>query len=153
MNFIQLSRACDKYARQDGYDNFPDDLLSLILDYDGCNDNKPRKNIWAINFLYKKKYLFSSTIDTIIWGNSSIECMTLFYCDICDKIYLKMPSKNHNKTKGHKNNKLCNPDGKDERLVEQEVIQWFQEFNKNDPYFYTDFKKFKWYDVGLMIKK
>ena len=148
MNFIQLSRACDKYARQDGYNNFPDDLLSLILDYDGCNDNKPRKNIWAINFLYKKEYLFPR------WGKPSIVLQTLFYCDICDKIYLKMPSKNHNKTKGHINNKyLCNPDGKDERLVEQEVILWFQEFNKNDPYFYTDFKNFKWFDIGLMIKK
>jgi hypothetical protein len=158
MNFIQLSRACDNYARQDGYDNFPDDLLSLILDYDGCNNNKPHNHHWAISITYDKNIAFyDKEVNHYIYKTKT-KNITIYYCEVCNSFYSNKISTNHDNTKKHKHNKkYYYPEHKNFKVknINRSANEWLRIVYFPSQGSFTgicNYRDHKWIDMGLMTK-
>jgi hypothetical protein len=113
MNYIQLARQLDIAARNANYNHFPDDCLSLILDYSG-NINQQPKNIFLITFKYSNVKdsdyinLFAQhqndekKLKKCFSDCKNICSGKVYYCDCCRRFFKNNP-KNHDKTKTHLN--------------------------------------------------
>ena len=134
MNYIQLARNLDKEAVNSGYPNFPDDVLSIIMDYGGANISQKPKNIYSIRFRYRHRRFTDNTIKVedynpyqkiMLKGRS--RCGKVYYCDCCRK-YFKNNPKTHDKGIRHINNDKPDLSTKE---IQDNAFKWFKSKVKN----------------------
>ena len=140
MDIVKLVRMFDSEAINDGYHNFPDDLISIILDYTGNLLVKP-KNIYEIIF----KYTYHRYVEDYRLVEGKTRYARVYYCDDCRKFFKNCP-KNHDKGKMHKKNHkplLSN------KQVYRDLWIWYQKKgNKLDHLHYSP-RNHQIYDIGL----
>ena len=93
MNYIQIGRSLDTLARTtDGYQDTPDDILKLILDYTGRIDYKPTFLYRVeIKFRYDSyRRLWTPNRDDFKWTinkKDKIGYAYFHYCSACCRFY------------------------------------------------------------------
>lgn len=121
MNYIKLSRTLDLYTHKysDGENNqFPDDLISIILDYTG-DLNKGYTPIHSYRIDYH--------IHFVDYQGNTINGDNVKYVRFCDKCNRLMGStKNHLETKTHKKNITLNKNPLTKQIFKDKCLKYIK---------------------------
>lgn len=156
IDYIKLGRIFDNEAREGGYQDFPDDLLSLVFDYSANMSVKPW-NLFKIKMEMTviRPYQVIKPNGEIEWKESRNTTWDFIYhCPSCYRFFINKPT-NHKQGVRHK---LIDKPYNRIKLMEDAFkaikAKRSKRFYGNDthpPPRYINPRKMKEYDIGMWM--